>query len=207
MPDIVFNEQTHEYFVDDKKYPSVTQILDLLTYTEFANIDKGVLESASRRGTAIHEATENLDYGGYAEVDAETEPYVQAYMDFSRDYIPDWYGVEEQVFNKEHGFCGTIDRHGMIGNTPCVLDIKTIASPNRLTYVKVCLQTYLYSLCLDYENPRLFALFLRKDGKYRLFDCRAWWSENMHDQLWQSARDILSAYKAIQRIKEKDIDG
>ena len=78
MPDIVFNEQTHEYIVDDKKYPSVTQILDLLTYTEFANIDKGVLETASRRGTAIHEATENLDYGGYAEVDAETEPYVQA---------------------------------------------------------------------------------------------------------------------------------
>lgn len=200
---ITFDEKTHTYEVDGKKYPSVTQILDLLSYEEFGKIDKSVLENASKRGTAIHEATEALDLGSVADVDGETEPYVQAYMDFCRDYKPNYFGIEEVVANTQQGYCGTIDRYGKMGETEFVLDIKTVASPNRLTYIKVALQTYLYSLCVDYENPKLFALFLRKDGTYRLLNCTQWWRENMADPLPQSAISILSAYKAIQRLKEK----
>ena len=44
----------------------------------------------------------------------------------------------------------------------------------------------------------------KKDGTYRLFNCREWWGKNMKDPLMQSAISVLSAYKAIQRLKEKD---
>lgn len=200
---IEFNEKDHTYLVDSRPMPSVTQILDLLTYEDFAKIDRSTLEYASRRGTAIHEATEAYDIGGEVEVDAETEPYITAYIDFCHDYKPNYFGIEEQVVNTQQGYAGTVDRYGLLGERPFVLDIKTVASPNRLTYIKVCLQTYLYSLCTDYDNPMLLALFLKKDGTYRLFNCREWWGKNMKDPLMQSAISVLSAHKAIQRLKEK----
>ena len=202
--EIKFDEKTHTYEVDGKSLPSVTEILDLLTYQDFGKIDKSTLEYASKRGTAVHEATEAYDLGGEVEVDAETEPYVRAYIDFCQDYRPNYYGVEEQVANTQQGYAGTVDRYGLLGDRGFVLGIKTVASPNRLTYIKVALQTYLYSLCLDYENPMLLALFLRKDGTYRLVNCREWWSQNMRDPLMQSAISVLSAHKAIQRIKVKE---
>ena len=70
--------------------------------------------------------------------------------------------IEDIVANTDQRYAGTIDRHGYFGSQPVVMDIKTIGSPTRLDYTKVCLQTFLYSLCLDYDNPMLFALFLRK---------------------------------------------
>ena len=112
MADVVFDKENHIYTVDGKIVPSVTQILDLLSYEEFGKIDKSTLEYASKRGTAIHEATESLDLGLETEVDAETEPYVKAYMDFTRDYKPTWLGIEEMVYHPEFEFCGTIDRIG-----------------------------------------------------------------------------------------------
>lgn len=200
---IEFNEKDHTYLVDGKQLPSVTQILDLLTYEDFAKIDRSTLEYASRRGTAIHEATEAYDIGGEVEVDAETEPYVRAYIDFCRDYKPNYYEVEERIANPSLGFAGCVDRAGIIGEQPFVMDIKTVSSPNRLTYIKVALQTYLYSTCLDYSDPVLLALFLKKDGTYRVVSLVDWWSKHMKDPLMQSALSILSAFKAIQRLKEK----
>lgn len=201
MPNIVFDPDTHTYEVDGEKYPSVTEILSVLSYKTYGNIDKATLEYASRRGTDIHEATEAVDMGGEAEVDGETEPYVHAYMDFVRDYNPNWFGIEEIVANTDQHYAGTVDRHGYFGSKPVVLDIKTIGSPGRLDYTKVCLQTYLYSICLDYDNPMLFALFLRKSGTYRLFDCRAWWAENHYEPLHMGARDILAVHKTINYLK------
>lgn len=200
---IEFDGKTHTYQVDGKLMPSVTEILDLLSYKEMGNIDKATLDYASRRGTAIHEATVDIDLDGIAEVDGETEPYVTAYMDFIRDYKPNYYGIEEKIANVPQGYAGTVDRYGLLGDRWFVLDIKTVASPNRLTYVKVALQTYLYSLALGIDNPMLLALFLRKDGTYRVVNCTEWWSKNMRDPLMNTAISVLSAYKAIQRIKER----
>ena len=201
MPEITFTPETHTYEVEGERYPSVTEILSVLSYETYGNIDKATLEYASRRGTDIHEATEAIDMGGEAEVDGETEPYVHAYMEFLRDYNPNWHGIEEIVANTNQRYAGTIDRHGFFGNRPVVLDIKTIGSPTKLDYTKVCLQTFLYSLCTDYDNPMLFALFLRKNGTYRLLDCRAWWNEHHSEPLHMGAVDILTVYKTIRNLK------
>lgn len=202
MPEILFDAEKHQYTVDGTAYPSVTEILSVLSYDTFGKIDKATLDYAAKRGTAIHEATEAIDMGGEAEVDGETEPYVQAYLDFVRDYKPNWFGIEDIVANTDQRYAGTIDRHGYFGSQPVVVDIKTIGSPTRLDYTKVCLQTFLYSLCLDYDNPMLFALFLRKDGTYRLLDCRGWWKENQIEPLHKGAVDILAVNKTIDFLKK-----
>lgn len=200
--DILFDDKAHTYEVDGEKVPSVTTILSLLSYDTYGKIDKATLEYASKRGTAIHEATEAIDMGYEAEIDAETEPYVRAYLDFTTDYRPNWYGIEDVVANPQLGYAGCVDRHGKMGNADVILDIKTIGSPSSLDYTKVALQTYLYSLCLDYDNPKLFALFLRKDGTYRLMDCVAWWSEHKAEPIYSGAKDILTAYQTIQFLKK-----
>lgn len=202
MPNIEFNAETHTYTVDGKKFPSVTEIVGVLSADTMGQIDKSTLDYAAARGTAVHEATEALDFGAEAEVDAETEGYVKAYLDFLNDYHPNWMGIEEIVANADQEYCGTIDRHGYFGSTPVVLDIKTTGSPNKVDYTKVCLQTYLYSLCLDYDNPRLFALYLKKDGTYRLMDCRAWWKEHQLEPIYHGGKDILTVWKTINFLKK-----
>lgn len=199
---IQFDPETHTYTDGDTIVPSVTTMVGVLSADTLAKIDKATLDYASARGTAVHEATEAIDMGAEAEVDPETEPYVRAYMDFLADYRPNWMGIEEIVYNRDQCYAGTVDRHGYFGSTPVVLDIKTTGNPSRLDYTKVSLQTYLYSLCLDYDNPRLFALYLRKDGTYRLLDCRAWWAEHQREPIYLGGRDILAVYKTIDFLKK-----
>ena len=199
---VKFDSENHIYTVDGKVVPSVTQILDLLSYEEFGKIDKSTLDYASKRGTAIHEATESLDMGLEAEIDAETEPYVKAYMDFTRDYKPTWLGIEEMVYHPEFEFCGTIDRLGKIGNKFIVMDIKTVSSPDRLTYTKVCMQTFMYSLCLE-DKYETYALFLKKDGTYRLFNCHEWWLKNREHGEFGTCVSLIKAYKTIKEIKNE----
>ena len=199
---IQFDPDTHTYTVDGERFPSVTEIVGVLSADSLAKIDRATLDYAAARGTAVHEATESIDMGAEAEVDAETEPYVQAYMDFLNDYLPNWMGIEDIVANTDQEYCGTVDRHGYFGNTPVVLDIKTTGSPNKVDYTKVCLQTNLYSLCLEYDTPRLFALYLKKDGTYRLLDCRAWWKEHHLEPLNMGGRDILTVWRTINFLKK-----
>lgn len=200
---IEFDAEKHIYTVDGIVTPSVTQILDILSYEEFGKIDKSTLDYASRRGTAVHEATESIDLGLPFELDYETEPYIRAYCDFLRDYKPSWDRIEEIVscLDDNYSFCGTVDRTGWFGDKYVVMDIKT-STPSRLTYIKVCLQTYLYYLCIT-EHADMWVLFLKKDGTYNLINCVDWWDKNMNKPLYSTVYELLDAYKLIQEIKTK----
>lgn len=205
-PMITFDEATHTYTLNGEVVPSVTQMLDVLTYADYGKIDKAVLEYASRRGTAVHEATMEYDLTDSAEVDAETEPYVRAYAQFVADYQPNYFGIEEVVANEQYRYAGTVDRFGVMDGVQFVLDIKTVASPNRMTYIKTALQTYLYEIAIGgdfgYLGRNLYVLFLRKDGTYRLVDLKEWWGKHMPDELYKSALNIIKIRDLIQEIKE-----
>lgn len=200
---IEFDADKHIYTVDGVVTPSVTQILDILSYEEFGKIDRSTLDYASRRGTAVHECTEAIDLDMPCEVDTEIEPYVRAYLDFLHDYKPKWDRVEEIVscLDDNYSFCGTIDRTGYFGDRYVIVDIKT-STPSRLTYIKVCLQTYLYNLCIP-EHADMWVLFLKKDGTYNLINCEEWWKKNTSKPLYSTVYELLDAYKLIQEIKAK----
>ena len=203
-PMITFDEATHTYTIGGKVVPSVTQMLDVLTYETYGKIDKAVLEYASKRGTAVHEATVDYDLTDSAEVDAEIEPYIEAYAQFVNDFSPNYFGIEEIVTDEEHRYAGTVDRYGMMNKRLFILDIKTIASPNRMTYIKTALQTKLYQIAIgdEYVGADLLALFLKKDGTYRLVDLNEWWESHMKQALIISAYDIIFINQQIQKVKE-----
>lgn len=172
------NNDTHTYFVDNKEVPSVTTILRFLRI-DLGFLNPSVLSAAAERGKVIHSGCEMIDYGCDPEIVEGTEGYLKAYNTFLRDYSPEWVGIECPVCSPSKGFAGTIDRWGFIDDEPAVVDIKTIGSPTRETYISLCAQTAAYAYCLGYaEGCKRYGLFLKQNGDYRLFDCEEWEEKN-----------------------------
>ena len=72
-PKIEFDEEKHIYTVDGVRMPSVTEILAPITAKTDGEISKEVLRMAADRGTIVHKACEEIDYGLETEVPVEYE--------------------------------------------------------------------------------------------------------------------------------------
>lgn len=196
-------EDTHEYLIDGiKVVPSVTTILGYLTDTEYKDIDKGVLEQASRRGTLVHEYTQLMDYNALPdEIEFELKGYLEAYAKFLRDYKPDWQYIELPVYNEKMCYAGTVDRIGKIDGEICVVDIKTLSSPNKMAKFTVACQTSAYEVAFfgEYMVNR-YALYLGKDGEYNLVDLNAYEDKYGFDG-WATFYNCYTFYKQIETIK------
>lgn len=186
MSEVILNEDTHTYTVDGVELPSATTILRFIR-ADLGTVNPSVLAMAAERGKAVHAACEMIDYGGDPEIIEGTEGYLMAYLRFLRDHRPEWVGIESPVCSPGRGFAGTIDRWGFmwdgedpaITEEPTVLDLKTVGSPTRETYISLCAQTAAYAYCLGYnEGCRRYGLFLKANGDYRLFDCEEWEKKN-----------------------------
>lgn len=182
---IDFDEETHVYTVNGKKVPSVSEILAPLSAERYAEINPATLRQAALKGTAVHEATEIIDYGGEPEIEPETMGYINAYVDFLRDYFPTWEMIERIVpayrflpegYPDEDNvmFCGTVDRYGTIDKKKCVVDIKTYASMTTDSLISASCQTAMYRAALWEQEQeadiKRYVLHLKKDGNYRLID-------------------------------------
>ena len=202
MARIDFNETTHTYTVDGKQVPSVTEILAPL-HRSFGNISKVVLDNAAARGTAVHEACEAIDLGQEPEVFFDIEGYVEAYTDWLNLNDPIWTAIEKKVFCEELWYAGTLDRMGYIDDRLAIVDIKT-SSPTREAYISVCLQTlaYAYAATEDHTEVDRYGLFLMKDGKYRLLDCKEWERKNQVDAETAFAM-LLATHKMIDSLLER----
>lgn len=175
---ITFNETAHEYLIDGRRVPSVTELLRPLTEKQFAAISPEVLRIAAERGTEVHEACECIDYGLDPEdPSADVWGYIDAYMQFLYDHDTEWYGIEEMGACTDFpvDYAGTVDRWGMVDGVLSVVDIKTVAQPSLEQKFAVTLQTTLYEWIIDakhdMEAARHYALYLKKNGDYTLFDC------------------------------------
>lgn len=182
---IDFDEEKHEYRVDGKKVPSVSEILAPLSEDRYSELNPAVLRQAALRGSAVHEATEIIDYGGEPEQDPELMGYVNAYVEFLRTYFPEWEMIERIVpmyrylpegypDSENVLYCGTVDRYGTIDKKKCVVDIKTYASMNTDALISASCQTALYRAALWEQSEEIiikrYVLHLKKDGSYRLID-------------------------------------
>lgn len=172
---VEFNAEKHEYKVDGKVVPSVTDILSLIG--GYSGIPTDILNRAKERGTAVHEITEFIDYGydlDEMEVPYEYLGYAIAYQKFINDYKPNWYGIESMTYGEIDGlgYCGTIDRYGVVMGNNAIVDIKSYKSPSREQYLSLCSQTYAYGYS-KYGNDsfKTYGLFLKDNGEYRLVDC------------------------------------
>lgn len=189
---IDFDEEKHEYTAGGVHIPSVSEILAPLNAERYSSINPMVLQDAARRGRAVHELTEAIDYEldlwGDDEIDPELEGYVSAYYQFLFDHAVEWLAVEQILSCYRYPedelpiYCGTIDRLGIIDERLSVVDIKTYASMSTEAQMTASCQTALYRDALlngkpgdsfhasQDESIKRYILHLKKDGKYRLID-------------------------------------
>ena len=164
---IQFDEKTHTYTLDGVEIPSVTHICRFLAY-DYKSDRPWLAAEAARRGTAIHEACALIDYGEEPEETPEISGYLKAYRRFLSDYQPDWELIEHPMGDIELGYAGTLDRYGVIGDRPCILDIKT--GQIHPASVQAQLTAYKFLFPHEYNSIRLFALKLCNGGTYVLIE-------------------------------------
>lgn len=167
MENKYFNEETHEYFIDDKKFPSVTDIVSPISFERMDAINKVVLENARRRGTEVHELCETLLLIGEIDEDAIPNsylPYIYAFEYWLKTYKPKVLFTEHKLFSATLGYCGTVDLICEIDNEVILLDIKATSV---IDYKSVSVQLAGYMNLLKAERPNLnisktYVLHLKK---------------------------------------------
>ena len=205
--EIEFFEDEHIYLVDGEEVPSVTTILNYMSDVEYGEINQSVLQTASRRGSLVHEYTQLIDYDyELDEIEGEVVGYLRAYKDFIRDYKPNWLYIEDPVYSEKYGYVGTMDRFGLIDGTHCVLDIKTVSSPTKIQKFTTSSQTMAYRQAVTETHGAFgiinrYALYLNKDGEYNLVDLREYDKKYGYDS-WEMFTQCLTMYNKIKELKE-----
>lgn len=196
-----FDEATHTYTLGGVELPSVTRIIRYLAVDKANNADPNMALIARERGSIVHEATVVYDYSGEIPDDfpAEYAPYLEAYVQFCRDYHPKWELIEHQMGNATLRFAGTLDRFGVIDDKWCILDIKTSYKVD-IPSLSAQLAAY-HDLLLNEQFERLenanirhLGLQLMRAGKYRLYET----DYEKGCDLFYSCRKI---YQTMERMK------
>lgn len=174
---LIFDEAAHTYTVDGRRLPSVTTILGPIR-PDFSMVPPDVLEQKRRLGTDVHLACELDDLGELEAVDAELQPYLDAWRAFKRDTAAVILLNERRLYHTTLFFAGTLDRLLMMRQHDgyWMVDIKTSADPHPsygvqcAGYVEL-LQANRGELELPASvggGVRRASVHLLPDGKYRL---------------------------------------
>lgn len=184
MPELVFDRESHSYFLDGRKLIGVTTVLREARLFEYASYHGMYLD----RGITVHTLTELDDKGALdiSQVEHPAVPYIEGWRKFKEETGIEVLATEEPVYHPIYLYAGTLDRRIRWKGREGIIDIKSgIPAPWH------ALQTAAYARCFDRPLQR-FALYLSEDGSYRLEEHR-----DLHD--W----DVFRAALAIVNWKKK----
>jgi hypothetical protein len=194
MQELMFEEESHIYTLQGEVLPCVSDLCRFLHREIYKDAPSWAMEAAAERGTAVHEAAQQLDSTGTADIPDEYAPYLQAYAAFLREHDVEWMLIEQPLYHPQHLYAGTIDRYGIVDGFHTLVDLKTTYT----IYKPLCgAQLNLYRLMLiirGYPVQRLAILHLKKDGTYRFvrFDI---------DDIIPNA--LLALHNALRKRKKK----
>ena len=173
MKDLEFKEDTHQYFRNGLEVPSVTQIISASNQGALDNIPTSILDNASERGTAVHQAIEFYNKYKFTNISEEYKPYFEAYQDwYNKNSFP-FIEVKSEikVYHKVLNYAGTIDM--LITDTmeeKVLVDIKTTNELN-MKYVALQLSAYKDALASQGITVKaMYVLWLKKDGTYEYIE-------------------------------------
>ncbi len=161
-----FDEKPHIYKLGGIQIPSVSEIMEPLSQSEYGAIDRKVLQRAADKGTDVHNAIENWLKFGIEDISPENEGYFDAFMDWWEQRNPELIGSEVRVYHKLLRYAGTVDLIALIDGEVNLIDFKT----THKLIEKNCgvqLEAYTQALAshgITIERKRI--LHLRKDGKW-----------------------------------------
>jgi len=164
-----FDGETHAYRLGDRRLPSVTQVLGAVGLIE----DDWYTEEGRIRGRYVHKAImfeerEGLDDSS---IDERLAGYVAAYRAFIRDVRPGpCLLLEMPLADPFLGFAGTPDQF-----RPLFADLGLVDTKSGSPADWHPIQTSAYGHLVGLQKPawrhrKRFALYLRKDGLYRLVE-------------------------------------
>lgn len=124
---IRFDADKHEYWLAERRLPSVTEVLrnaGLVDATYFT-------QHARDRGTAVHAAVlyddqRDLDE---ASLDPEVRPYLEQWRVFKREAGVGVITSEALVWSAVNEYAGTLDKYVRLLGQRVVIDIKTNNAP------------------------------------------------------------------------------
>ena len=139
-----FDEEYHVYIADGVIVPSVSSILKTF-YDDYQYVSRAVLEQASARGTALHEAIEIYEKTGQESDLKEFRNYLFLKKHFKFKSISN----ELPIIYEEDGrvlFAGRLDQIIEIDGDLWINDFKRVSAPNK---EKIALQLNLYRLAYE----------------------------------------------------------
>lgn len=125
MAELAFDEARHEYRLDGKPLPSVTQVLSILQ--DFGAVPAEVLERSAEFGTHVHQAVHLFNEGTLDEdaLDPALVPYLSDWKKFLADTAATVQLSELRLADGKLGFAGTLDTVVKMVASPVLIDIKT----------------------------------------------------------------------------------
>ena len=190
MNNLEFNEKNHEYFLNKKRIPSVTQILAPISKVLYENIEIATLRNKAKIGSKVHKLIELYSKYGLISKDEneDVNKYFNSFLEFEKsinsiNFENEFKGT---FVNDKMVFAGTIDNIRLIDNSLVLIDYKTVANPNETI---LALQLYGYKLIAEQTLGIVInefkGLCLRKDG-YELFDL----TKNVNDKTYTSVNHL-----------------
>ena len=172
----VMDIDSHIYRWKGEKKDCVSDMLKIVDVIQMQGIPARYLDEASIRGTRVHEATEDYEYGLLDVLDEEWNRdnqdivgYVMAYINFSND--KDFQGLpiatEISLYSETLDMCGTIDLVKKIGDSLILFDKKTSSKVGMLRSI---LQLNAYRIMwnenFDQQIDKMYILQLKPNGEY-----------------------------------------
>lgn len=159
-----FNEERHEYFLNGRRLPSVTEVLKPITDGYLSRCPPHHLERKRQIGAAV-DAAITLDVLGTIDEEsvwaASWAGYFMAWRDFLMEKNPVILSVQRRVYHPQWEFAGTIDLEIMSDDWYSITDVKCTYD----LHPAVKLQTAAYKEMVP-EATKRHSLLLREDGRY-----------------------------------------
>lgn len=172
MPDLRFDAERHEYWVGDRRLPSVSEVIQPLV--DYSTVPEHRLEFARDRGTAVHLACHlddlaQLDEGSVDET--HVLPRLMAWRKFKRDNEVEVSISERPMAHLKVGYAGTPDKFIRLRvgrkRPRALLDIKNVAEMKPVVGVQLGGYELLGRENGEEVDARI-GLQLRGDGTYRI---------------------------------------
>jgi len=161
-----FDETKHEYRMDGRSVPSVTQILSVVQ--DFSSIPPEQLRIAAEWGSAVHEYLQLYDAGelDLKKADPRMLPIIDAWerMKIARGWVNPLIS-EEKYYSEKYRFAGKLDRLFKSGDVYTLIDFKT----GDHQYTDLQTSAYLHLVRENYAMIRADRMMIHFDidGKVR----------------------------------------
>lgn len=161
-----FDVEKHEYRLQGKVLPSVTQVLAIVN--DFDRIPRAILEHARERGECLHRAVNlyNRDDLEFESLDNDTSADVYAWARFLRESGAVVIASESPVYHEQFGYAGTpdvvLDWNGRI----VIPDLKSTYSVPRTVGPQTAAYAEAYRSMHAGRRPERYCIHI-KDGNYK----------------------------------------